>query len=310
MAEIDYKEINKRASAPFEMIDKAEHEYHAHIRELAARINENDIIKIILLAGPSGSGKTTSANLLADALRELGEDVLVVSLDDFYKDASDKTYPKLEGGKRDYECPEALHLDELTATLEKVAEGESFNIPKYDFKLAARVNIKAHPPIDHGCVIIEGLHALNPKISASLPKDKVLKLFVSVSTNINDGEERMLSGRKLRFVRRMVRDSIYRGANAEKTLEMWQNVLHAEDIYLYPYKGTADIAFDTFHQFEPCVMAPFAKRLITQDLAKKNEYAAIVLEALSKIKEIDAHLVPENSLIKEFIPGGKYESLY
>ncbi len=310
MAEIDYKTINEKASDPTLMIDRAEREYHAHIKELAARINGNERIKIVLLAGPSGSGKTTSANLLADALRELGDEVLVVSLDDFYKDASDPSYPRLDGGERDYECPEALHLDELTKTLERVAEGKSFEIPKYDFKCAARTDTKTHPPIGHGCVIIEGLHALNPKISDSLPSERLLKLFVSVSTNINDGDERILSGRKLRFVRRMVRDSIYRAAGAERTLEMWQNVLHAEDIYLYPYKDTADVAFDTFHVFEPCVMASFAKKLITEELAKKNEYAAVVLAALSKIREIDAHLVPENSLIKEFIPGGKYENLY
>ena len=113
-------------------------------------------------------------------------------------------------------------------------------------------------------MIIEGLHALNPKIAEGLSEDCVLKLFVSVSTNINEGEERILSGRKVRFVRRLVRDSIYRAASAERTLEMWHHVLLAEDIYLYPYKELADVAFDTFHVFELGVMRQYALSLLSE----------------------------------------------
>ena len=310
MAEIDLKRINELAARPHECILEAENEYHAHIRELARRIHENEEIKIILLAGPSGSGKTTSANLLSDALSAYGAEALVISLDDFYKDAADESYPRFENGERDYECPEALHLESLNQTLQKISRNESFEIPKYDFKTASRVSVRTHAPIGHGCVIIEGLHALNPKISSALDQRKVFKLFVSLSTNINDGGERILSGKKLRFVRRMVRDSIYRGADAERTLLMWKNVLHAEELYLYPYKSSADVTFDTFHAFEPSVMASFAKKLITPKLEASDPYAAVVISALRRVVEIDPHLVPTNSLIREFIPGGIYEHLY
>lgn len=310
MAEIDYRELNALGKEPTRLIEESERAYHAHIAELAERIRGNKNIRIVLLSGPSGSGKTTTANLLADALEARGEEAVVVSLDDFYKDAGDPTYPRFENGELDYECPEALKLDKIAETLTRVAKGEAFSIPKYDFKVSRSVAVKEYPPMPEGCLIIEGLHALNPKISDTLPRVNILKLFVSVSTNINDNDERILSGRKLRFVRRMVRDSIYRGADAERTLEMWTNVLHAEDIYLYPYKATADAAFDTFHLFEPAVMADFAKKLITRELEEKNEYAAVVIGALRKIEPINAHLVPENSLIREFIPGGIYEDLY
>lgn len=310
MAELDYRTLNSLALDPEQMILTAENEYHSRIRSLAELICRSGEVRIVLLAGPSGSGKTTTANLLADAVRSVGGKALVVSLDDFYKDAASPEYPRLENGERDYECPEALRLSEIHDVLGCIADGRDFFIPKYDFKCAARVSMKRYSIKSNGIVIIEGLHALNPKISSGLPKEKLLKLFVSVSTNINDGDERILSGRKLRFVRRMVRDSIYRGADAQRTLGMWENVLHAEDIYLYPYKETADVAFDTFHSFEPSVMTSFVKKLITNELAESKPYAKTVLDALSVVAEIDPHLVPENSLIKEFIPGGIYENLY
>ncbi len=310
MAEIDYRTLNSRALSPEEMIRAAENEYHAHIKSLAERIDADSEVKIVLLAGPSGSGKTTTANLLADALRALGEEAIVVSLDNYYKDTGSPDYPKLPDGTPDYECPETLHLSEITKTLRAVTQGREFEIPYYDFKVGRRTGAKKYSPLGRGALIIEGLHALNPKISDTLPRAKILKLFVSVSTNINDGGERILSGRKLRFVRRMVRDSIYRATGVERTLAMWQGVLAAEDIYLYPYKQTADLAFDTFHEFEPCVMSPFADRLITDGLEEKYEFLRIISEALRKISPIDARLVPENSLIKEFIPGGIYENLY
>ena len=108
----------------------------------------------------------------------------------------------------------------------------------------------------------------------------------------------------------MVRDSVYRGADAERTLNMWQNVLLGEDKYLYPYRGLADIDFNTFHAFEPGVMRKFAEKLISQELAEKNEYAGIVLRALSMAEYIDEKLVPRSSLIREFITGGIYEEFY
>ena len=311
MAEMQLLFINKLARKyPSEMIRREEITYHAQVREIAERLVESGSIRLVLLAGPSGSGKTTTANLISDALKELGEDSMVVSLDDFYKSQNDPTYPKQPDGDHDYECPEALDLDMLRSTLSNIASGKPFALPKYDFKIGARTSVTEYEPVEHGCVIIEGLHALNPLISSSLPKDKVLKVFVSVSTNINVDGMRILSGRKMRFIRRLVRDNIYRGADAERTLSMWRDVLAAEDVYLYPYKSTADITFDTFHTFELGVMKPFADALLTEELAERDSYVATVVEALSQIEPIDIDLVPENSLIREFIPGGIYEHLY
>jgi len=310
MAEIMLEKINDAVRDNFEaLVLREEDKYSTRVSEVARRIVDEDV-RVLLLAGPSGSGKTTTANLISDAIKELGEESMVVSLDDFYRNSDDPYYPRLSNGERDYECPEALMLSEVRDVVAKIKRGETFEIPKYNFKVGARTYVKRYDAKPHSCVVIEGLHALNPEICEGLDTGGVLKLFVSVSTNVNYEGERLISGRKARFVRRMVRDSIYRNADAEKTLEMWQNVLSAEDIYLYPYKASADMAFDTFHLFELSVMKPFVMRLISEELAGRDAYAATVLSAMRKIEEKSDAGVPDNSLIREFLPGGKYEHLY
>ena len=311
MPQTDIKELNFLAtSAPEKMVLDAERTYFDKIEKIASQIINNPQLKLILLAGPSGSGKTTTANLLADKLRSMQTEALVISLDNFYRDQDDPNYPRLDDGQLDYECPESLNLDKMQAVFEKILSGETFVIPNYDFKQGRCTEEEVHKPISQGCVIIEGLHALNPLISNHLPSEKILKIFISVSTNIMDGDTQILSGRKIRFVRRLVRDSIYRGATAERTFDIWDEVLAAEDVYLYPYKSHADIAFDTFHTFELGAMKKYADLLLTEDLAKRNEYIAVVVAALKQIKPVDEKYIPETSLIKEFIVGGVYENLY
>jgi uridine kinase len=311
MAEIDIKELNdKILEDPLGAVMHSEDAYHSRIAVIADYCVNHPSVRIILLAGPSGSGKTTSANLIKDAIKDRGKDAIVVSLDDFYRDSTDPDYPRDEAGERDFECPEALHIEDIRDTLASIAAGNEFKLPKYDFKTGGRAYEKRHSAMPGGCVIVEGLHALNPMISEGLPHGSVLKIFVSVSTNINIMGDRILSGRKIRFIRRMVRDNLYRAADAGRTLSMWENVLAAEDVYLYPYKQTADIAFDTFHLFELAVMRRYAVDLISEDLALVSPYAYTVKQALLQIAGMDERLIPAESLIREFIPGGKYEDLY
>ena len=311
MSELNLKFLNEKSEIyASELILNAETKYRAKIRELAERILNQTKIRIVLLAGPSGSGKTTSASLICDELKSCGRESMVISLDDFYRCHRDESYPRLENGELDYESLDALDIPLLQNMLMKVASGEEFTVPKYDFKTGTRRESKKHAPMPFGVVIIEGLHAINPRISSLLPKERLLKIFISVSTNINNNGERILSGRKIRFVRRMVRDSIYRNADAKRTLSMWENVLRGEDIYLYPHRDNADVSFDTFHEFELGIMRPFVLNLISEELARENSYAKTVRDALLSVHPIDISLLPESSLIREFVPGGIYESLY
>lgn len=311
MPEMNIVDINRLVKAsPIDFVDQCEREYHELVDMVACKICEDRNIRILLLAGPSGSGKTTTANLICDRIKSHGEGCIVVSLDDFYRSFDDPEYPKLPDGSHDCEAVEALDLPLLRCCLESIANSREFSLPKYDFKTSSRIEMRPHAPMPEGCVIIEGLHALNPLVFASLPEKAVFKLFISVSTNVNGEGGRIISGRKIRFIRRMVRDSIYRNASAERTLEMWKNVLLGEDKYLYPNRKYADLSFNTFHPFELSVTRPFVERLISEELASADPYAKTVLSAVRLIEPMDIALVPESSLIREFIPGGKYESLY
>ena len=311
MAEIEISKINSLTEAdPEGLVLSAEKRYKDFIRSVADAVLENSNIKIILLAGPSGSGKTTTANILTDEIRARGLSSLVVSLDDFYRNATDPEYPRLPDGERDFEAVEALNLPDIEDTLLAISEGREFSVPRYDFKIGARSGYVNYPEISHGCVIIEGLHALNPIICKSLDTGRAIRIFISVSTNINEGGARIMSGRNMRFCRRMVRDSIYRNADAERTLGMWENVILGEEKYLYPYRPLADFDFDTFHAFEPGIMKKYAEALISEELCERSPYAKRVLSALKKAVAIDEALVPEDSLIREFIQGGKYEEFY
>lgn len=311
MSSVNLNELNfKIETDPISFIHSSEELYREKIKTIKETLDKERAVRIVLLAGPSGSGKTTTANLISDAIKESGRESLVLSLDDFYRDSTDKDYPRLENGERDFESPYALDLKTLTETLKSIANGEEFYMPKYDFKIGKRSALKKHSSTKDGVVIIEGLHALNPLIFSLLPERRVFKIFISVSTNINNDGKRILSGRKIRFVRRLVRDSIYRNADANVTLSMWFSVLKGEDEYLYPNRIYADVSFDTFHEFELGIMRPFVEKLISPALAKENEYAAAVFSALTAVKELPIEYLPDNSLIREFVPGGIYEMIY
>lgn len=309
MPELSLAKLNALAADPARTVATAEAEYHEKIEHAASEVLARGT-RAVLLAGPSGAGKTTTANLLADAIRAEGHAGLVLSLDDFYLDSADPHYPRNADGTRNMECAEALDLDAVRRTLGDILAGRPFSVPKYDFKCSARTDMTDYPALTDGCVVIEGLHALNPKIAGDLSTDALLRIFVSVSTNlVDDDGKRVLSGRKLRFVRRLVRDSLYRGATAMHTLTLWRQVLEGEDAYLYPYKENAELFFDTFHIFEPGVMRPFAERVMSEE-SLTDPYMRAVADALAKVAPIPDTLVPETSLIREFIPGGKYEHLY
>lgn len=309
--EITLQQLNRAASAPQDAIRAAESSYEAKIEQIAARAVTPEGVRVLLVAGPSASGKTTTANLIADAVRRRAHTAQVISLDNFYLDSDDPSYPRLPDGRRDMECAEALNLSAIGACLRAAIAGEAFFVPHYDFRVAARVGQPTrYAPMREGCVIVEGLHALNPKITDALPREQVCKLFISLSTNITDEQgTRILSGRKLRFVRRTVRDLLYRGASAADTLAHWKNVLDGENRHLYPFRAAADWCFDTFHLFEPGVLrAPFLRAV--GEIPPHDPYMQITLAAMRQVIAMDEALVPQTSLIREFLPGGVYEHLY
>lgn len=312
LAEIDIREINRGIkNDAIGVIKAAEVGYYNSLGNIA-----NEIIrrgdKVVLLAGPSGSGKTTSANIIKDLLEAKGHTTVVLSLDNFYRERFDPMYPLDENGEQDYESVHALRTDEIRACITAMLEGKSFCVPTYDFKTGLATYDEEPLELGDGAVVIlEGLHALNPIIADGFDSGAVLKVFISVSTNINDGAKRLISGRKMRFIRRMTRDSIYRGTGAADTLKRWQSVLDGEDEFLYPFRHTADIDINTFHFYELGAMKQFALEAIKRSSGELcGEYIETVKNALDAVLGVDESLIPETSLLREFIPGGKYEHLY
>ncbi len=265
--------------------------------------------RVLMLAGPSSSGKTTTANILCDLLEAAGHPAVVVSLDNFYRDQNEPDYPRNPDGSLDFETVEALAIGEIHDCIEAVLAGRSYDMPHFDFKKACRDGRIPLQVPDGGIVIVEGLHALNPVLTEGL--DGLYRLFISVSTNVNDAEgHRLLSGRKIRFMRRLSRDFLYRNSDAAKTYELWEKVVAGELQYLYPYRYLADCQLDTFHPYEIGVLRGYAEPLLSGEETKDNEYFAAVRAGMSHLPLIDSRLVPGTSLLREFIPGGVYESLY
>lgn len=294
---------------PVAFVAECEAAYKEKVVTAINYIEENHK-KVVLLAGPSGSGKTTTANLLADGLRQRGHYATVISLDDFYYSKSDNRYPLTPTGEQDYESPYALWIEGIRATILDILDGGRIALPHFDFKEGVRIDnaVILDVPED-GVVIIEGLHALNPIMTEGIVSDAVMRMFVSVSTNLVHKGRRVLSGRKMRFIRRTSRDFLYRNSDAARTLSLWQRVLDGESKYLYPYKNLADICFDTFHGFEVAALKPFASKILEAG-KELGPYAEVIKNALKLFEELPIDLVPETSLIREFIPGGIYEHLY
>lgn len=314
LSEINLNDIvtsleNKREQA----IQEAENKYFSNVLgAVDAILSKNK--RIVLLSGPSGSGKTTTANFIREELEKRGHKTVLVSMDNFYRPLSDPLYPRDEQGEFDYEAVEALRCDRIHDCIEKITKGLPVTLPRYIFG-EGRIDEEAYKYSnpEGGVFIMEGIHGLNPIFTKGIDEDRILRLFISVSTNINLDGKRLLSGRKVRFIRRMTRDSIYRKTGAEETLKRWQSVLRGEEKYLYPYRDTADFCFDTFHSFELSAMKELAAKAIseadkTDDF--RGEFADIIRNALSLVPPLDTSLVPKTSLIREFISGGVFDGVY
>ncbi len=297
-------EINKKAvQSPLEFIKECNADYLKNITDIAKRIESDDDIIIVAIAGPSGSGKTTTAHILQDKLEELGETTAVVSLDDFYLPA-DKL-PRLPDGSADIESVNSLDIAVIKECFGQIIKDGTASLPKYDFKTKLRLTNATQLNIgNHGIVIVEGLHAMNPLITDLVPRKNILKIYISVNRSVDDNNGvQMLSSRQIRLIRRVLRDDRFRGATATETLHLWNNVIDGERKYLYCFKNTADIHLVTFHPYELGVYRErFCKmRSTVHKNAPCYEYFIDTANALERFNAIDSDLVPADSLIREFI---------
>lgn len=276
--------------------------YHRHIDETADKIVKDPNHKIIMMAGPSGSGKTTTAGYLRQSLAKRGVQSAVVSLDDFY--LGRHKAPLLPNGEYDYESVHALNVPLLQECLLQLVEKGYCNLPKFDFMTSKPSTVTVPMQLKDGDLIIfEGIHALNSLILDCLPADCITKIYVSVETTVYNHEGILLSPREIRLARRLVRDSIYRNADACRTLQMWTGVVMGEDKYLFPFKNTVDYSLSTFHEFEPAILLPYLLPLLQAlpDGTPNAELARDLLKNYQQFPSLSTDQLPEDCLLHEFV---------
>lgn len=292
--------VNLAAKRPEEFAKYCEDDYAARVAHAADEVIASGA-KIVMLTGPSASGKTTSAMKLAEELVRRGRSGTVVSLDNFFRNIDE--YPKLPDGRIDYESVEALDVPAIHTALTSLAERGEADIPDFDFRLAQRRRGTLHINTHGGVVIVEGIHALNPRLTCVLPHRSVYRIYAGLREEYSLGGARYLPTRDVRLARRMVRDIRFRGHSVEKTLGMWPDVCNGEDKYIKVFKNQADLLLDTSFTYELCVLAPFVREL-GESVDPGSEYAP-VLRALcgkyAKCEALPASLIPETSMLREFI---------
>lgn len=256
---------------------------------------------IILIAGPSGSSKTTSAMKLSSAIKKHGVNVCYISMDKYFKNFTQHERELKRQGKIDLESPERVDIDYLNNDIDTLINGGEIDIPKYDFPTNTRTLSGDKLSRNGGFVIIEGIHALNDKLM-SKNEGCASRIYVSVRTRVVDSNGDKLHPCKIRMMRRMIRDKLYRGRDIEETIKMFPNVQHGENKYIMPFKGSADFNIDTFIKYEPNVY----KHILFDELEQLAPKYADVRDIVNALDEVDAIVpdkIPSDAMIREFIGG-------
>ena len=284
------------------MISEALHE--KKIAQISDMINEKKEIKAVFVAGPSSSGKTTFANRLAIQLKVNGLNPIPISLDNYFVNREDT--PKDENGEYDFESIKSIDVKFFKDQMKKLFEGKEVEIPIFNFLTGYREKSGSKVKMPkNGILIIEGIHGLNPILTSSLDENNIFKIYISALTQLNLDNHNRISTADVRRVRRIVRDSLSRGKNAEETLLMWPSIKKGEEKNIFVYQEEADVMFNSTLVYELCVLKKKALEELDKVGADSSVYDEVKrLKAfLGFFDEIDKGLVPENSILREFIGG-------
>lgn len=284
------------------MISEALHE--KKIAEIADKIFNRRDTRIVLIAGPSSSGKTTFAHRLGIQLRVNGLIPIPISLDDYFVNREDT--PRDENGEYDFETIGSVDIKLFNEQLREILKGNEVEIPTFNFLKGKRewIGNKIKLP-QNGVVIIEGIHGLNPILTSEIEDKYKFKIYISALTQLNLDNHNRIATKDVRRIRRIVRDHLSRGHEAEDTLKMWPKIKRGEQKNIFVYQEEADVMFNSTLVYELCVL----KKAALEELNKIGEDNTIYNEAkrlksfLGFFKEIDCDLVPQNSILREFIGG-------
>lgn len=290
-----------------DFIQLCEARHNRMLTELGDLI-ESDIsnIRLICIAGPSSSGKTTFANRLRIELLSRGIKPIRISIDDYYLPKT--LAPKDEDGNPDLESIEALDVELFNKDMLDLISGKTVQLPKFDFKQGKRVPGRVLKVGEDEPIIIEGIHALNERMTTLIPKHQKFKIFIAPQAQINLDNTNPISITDLRLLRRIVRDYKFRGASAEETMSMWPSVRRGEFKWIYDTQEGADFVYNSMLSYELCVMKKYALPLL-QAIDQFDPYFPIAERLIRMLKYFDDmpdEWVPCNSLMREFIGGSCY----
>ena len=280
----------------------------SNIADKIYKANRERGVKVVLISGPSSSGKTTSAKRIGIQLRVLGLHPVLISLDDYFVNREDT--PKDENGDYDYEALEALDLARLNDDLSRLIEGQSVEIPRYDFITGTR-QWHEHPLqlTERSVLIMEGIHGLNPKLTPAIPDDKKFKIYLSCFTSVAMDNITRIHTTDNRLLRRITRDYRTRGNNAYDTIARWQSVRRGEDKHIFPYQENADVMVNTSLFYELGVIRPIVEPILREipDTVPEFGEADRLLHFLDNFVPIKPDEIPLDSVLREFVGGSTFE---
>jgi len=266
-------------------------------------------VRLVTIAGPSSSGKTTFAKRLGIQLRVNGIEMVSLSLDNYYVNR-DET-PRDDQGRPDFESLEAIDLDLFHRHLGELMNGGEILTPRFDFVSGTRKSEDAWGVMrleDHQLLVVEGIHGLNNRLTQSVPQEQKYRIFISALSQLAIDDHNRIFTSDARLIRRIVRDHLFRGFTAERTLDLWGRVRRGEGRWIFPFQEQADVMFNSAVVYEPAVLKTYAERFLLQVPRTSKAYteAYRLLKGLSLFVPIFPDEVPHTSILREFIGGSTF----
>jgi uridine kinase len=300
--------IRDRRGGEIILVSEAFHEQH--VAEIARQIADNkaksttdEQVRIVLISGPSSSGKTTFSKRLAVQLLARGVSPFPLAMDNFFIER-DLT-PLDDEGKPDFESIRALNRERLDGDMRRLIAGERVQLPRYDF-LTGRSEIGDEIQLMNGeIIILEGIHGLNPALFPQFPLHQTFRIYVSALTQLNLDRHNRISTTDTRLIRRIVRDAHERGYSAQQTIQRWESVQRGEKDNIFPYQENSDVMFNSALVYELSALKPSVEPLLRQVQFGTPEFieAKRLLALLEWFLPLESDLIPENSILREFIGG-------
>mgnify|MGYP000803816260 FL=1 len=291
-----------------DLINVSEALQEKKISQIADMISTRRGVKVVLISGPSSSGKTTFCKRLSIQLLTCGIKPVQISLDDYFVNREET--PRDEHGEYDYESLYALNIPLLNSQLNALFAGEEVELPKYNFqtgrseKSGRRLKMN-----DDNILVVEGIHALNPELTALIPEEQKFRVYASALTTILLDTHNYIPTTDNRLLRRIIRDNKYRGVSAMETIRRWPSVRAGENKWIFPYQENADVMFNTAMLFELAVIKSQAEPLLELVPENADEHAEAyrLLKFLKYIAPIQNRQLPPTSLLREFLGGSSFK---